>query len=376
MDKNYLVTKSNYFIMNSSYDLSLQEQRIILTLSGMVQPTDEEFKPYIFKISEFMKIIGVEDKSKYTEIPRITKELMKKVFEIEEGKKVIQVAWLSSAVYEKGTGYVELEFSPRLKPYMLKLNTMFTQYKLTNVLSMKSKYSIRLYEILKCNEFKKQGYIEIEISDLRKLVKAEDVYPLYANFKQKLLMVTQKEINLNTDISFEFEEIKTVRKITSLRFIIKANKANIQPLDEMCATRVEKLTTEEENHIMVYTKTVQAIFREKITEKDAKALLTYARGNVNLIKEKYDLPRKSDIGNVVGWVRDAIKDDYKASKGKTNYAGAFNDYEQRKYDFGKLEDKLLGKDKDNKTTGEDSMSWEEQLLEYKKTKHSETPTAI
>ena len=28
MDKNYLVTKSNYFIMNSNYDLSLEEQKI------------------------------------------------------------------------------------------------------------------------------------------------------------------------------------------------------------------------------------------------------------------------------------------------------------------------------------------------------------
>ena len=45
MDKNYIVKKSNYFIMNCSYDLSLEEQKLILTLSSMVQPTDEEFKP-------------------------------------------------------------------------------------------------------------------------------------------------------------------------------------------------------------------------------------------------------------------------------------------------------------------------------------------
>src|SRR5659263_164027 len=138
--------------MNSSYDLSLEEQKIILTLASMVQPTDEEFKPYKFRISDFMELLGVETKTKYTEIPKITKELMKKVFEIEEGKKIIQVAWLSSVVYEKGDGMVELEFSPRLKPYMIKLGNLFTQYKLANILSMKSKYSPRIYEILKCNE--------------------------------------------------------------------------------------------------------------------------------------------------------------------------------------------------------------------------------
>ena len=149
MNKDYLVTKSNFFIMNSSYDLSLQEQKIILTLASMVQPLDEEFKPYKFKINDFMKLLDVDTKTKYTEVPKITKNLMKKVFEIRQGKKILQVAWLSSAEYEEGSGYVELEFSPKLKPFMLKLNSMFTQYKLENILSMKMLISMLQLMILK-----------------------------------------------------------------------------------------------------------------------------------------------------------------------------------------------------------------------------------
>ena len=68
MDKDYLVTKSNYFIMNSNYDLSLEEQKVILTLASMVQPTDEQFKLYKFKISNFIKLLGIETQTKYTEI--------------------------------------------------------------------------------------------------------------------------------------------------------------------------------------------------------------------------------------------------------------------------------------------------------------------
>jgi len=174
---------------------------------------------------------------------------------------------------------------------------------------------------------------------------------------------------LLVQLHFTTGQIKTNRKVTSIKFNIKVNKANILALDEGCATRAEKLTIEEENHVTVYIKTVQAIFRDSITEKDAKILLTDARGNVNLIKEKYDLPRKSDVSNVVGWVRDAIKGDYKAPKGKANTIGLFNDYEQRKYDFGKLEDQLLGNE-------EDSMSWEEKLVEYKAMKPSQETTVV
>jgi len=39
--------------MNSHYDLSLEEQKLILTLASMVQPEDEDFKSYKFRIAEF-----------------------------------------------------------------------------------------------------------------------------------------------------------------------------------------------------------------------------------------------------------------------------------------------------------------------------------
>ena len=145
MDKNFVVTKSNYFIKNSSYELSTEEQRIILTLSSMVQPEDESFKLYQIKIADFIEMLGISSQTKYTELPKITKELMRKVFEIsdEETGKLIQVAWLSAVVYEKNSGVIELEFSPHLKPYMLNLKGFYTKYKLHNVLSIKNKYSPR-----------------------------------------------------------------------------------------------------------------------------------------------------------------------------------------------------------------------------------------
>lgn len=360
MDENYIVKKSNYFIMNSSYDLSLEEQKLILTLASMVQPEDEGFKTYKFRIADFIELLGVENQSKYTETPKITKELMKKVFEIEEDDTIIQTAWLSSATYKKGTGMVELEFSPRLKPYMLQLNTLFTQYKLANILSMKSKYSPRIYEILKCNEFKKQGYIEIDINEIRKLLRCDVIYPLYADFKRRVLAQAQKELKKMSDISFEFEELKTGRTVTSLKFYIYSNKykenkkskgSNI-PFktadNEVCATWEGKCTNEEENCSTGFINEIKAIFKEDITGLQAKSILDVAKGDINIIKEKYKLSENaSKIGSVVGWIIKAIKEDYQQPKGKIK-VDKFNDYEQRKYDFDDLEKKLLGWENNNK----------------------------
>lgn len=353
MDKNFIVKKSNYFIMNSSYDLSLEEQKLILTLASMVQPSDEDFKPYRFKISEFMNLLGVDTKTKYTEVPKITKELMKKVFEIDEDDELIQISWLSSATYKKGRGLVELEFSPKLKPYMLKLNSMFTQYKLSNILSMKSKYSPRIYEILKCNEFKKQGFIELEIDELRKLLKVENIYPRYNDFKRKIIEQSQKELNSKTDISFEFEEIKTGRKVTLLKFYIYSNKSkNLkdikinQAIDEVSATVLEDI---EVDMIKEVKDIINRSCNKKISEKAANEFYKLALENkkfnnypLKLIKEIADYSNTQNIKSFNAWFKTMLKDYEKPLENIKQLK--FNNFKGRDYDYDDLEKKLLGWD--------------------------------
>ncbi len=329
INKNYIVTKSNKLI-NCDYDLSLQEQKIILTLASMVQPQDTEFKEYEFKIKDFTELLQVNNKKMYIEIPKITRELMKKVFEIREGKKIIQLSWLSSAVYETGEGKVILKFDSNLKPYMLGLKNFYTTYKLANVLILKSKYSIRLYEILKSNEFKKS--IEIEIEELKSMVGANaDYFKIYADLKRKVIIQAQKELKDKTDISFDFEEVKTGRKTTSIKFIINSkDKAKY----EVAAT----IDKPQDNLI----KQVQAICHEhKIKEREARYILIDANNNVDLIKQCYEyLLTKDNIKNIVGYMRKLVTGfDEPQSNAKI---GTFNNFEQRTYDFEELEKKLLG----------------------------------
>ena len=344
MDKNYVVKKSNYFIMNCSYDLSLEEQKLILTLASMVQPNDEDFKPYKFKIADFMELLGVDTKTKYTEVPKITKELMKKIFEIEEDDTLIQTAWLSSATYKKGSGMVEIEFSPKLKPYMLKLNGLFTQYKLANILSMKSKYSPRIYEILKCNEFKQQGYIEIEVEELRKLLKADNVYPKYNDFKRYILERTQKELKKISDISFDFEEIKTGRKVTSIKFFIKANKKVNAPKE----ISVDIDTTK--NDII---KLVELMKDHDITYREAESIYKSGKGDLMHIAEVYEHFKNKSADNFIGLMVAQVKPGVFNKPKQSQNKISFNNFEPRQYDYDELEKKLLGWEDETDLNGEE-----------------------
>jgi plasmid replication initiation protein len=76
---------------------------------------------------------------------------------------------------------------------------------------------------LKSNLFK--GQITIELEELKNMTGAkEKAYSIYNNVKSKVLMQAQKELSNKTDISFEFEELKTGRKVTALKFYIHSPK--------------------------------------------------------------------------------------------------------------------------------------------------------
>lgn len=348
MDKNYLVTKANVLV-NANYDLSLQEQKLILTLASMVQPTDEEFKEYEFKIKDFMELLGVQDKSKYTEIPKITKELMKKVFEIKEGKDILQLSWLSSARYKTGEGLVILKFDSSLKPYMLQLKKLYTSYRLENILSLKSKYSLRLYEVLKSNQFKKVW--EVNLEDLKKLLGAtEKSYSVYQNVKNRIITQTHKELKEKTDISFDFEEIKTGRKVTAIRFYIHSNKSKSRlkedelpkttpALDEM------SITLEEDKGIK--NPIIQRVIKEKdIDYIEAKTIIEAAKEDYTLIEKVYNNCRDREVDNFVGYMVSILKNGF--NEPKKNYKQIkFNNFEGRGADYygnKDLEHKLLGWD--------------------------------
>ena len=328
--------------MNSNYDLSLEEQKVILTLASTVNPDDEEFKPYKFNISEFMELFGVDTKTKYVEIPKITKELMKKVFEIREENKIIQVAWLSSATYEKGSGCVELEISPKLKPYMLQLKELYTQYRLGNILNMKSKYSPRLYELIKANDFKKQKHFQIEVDKLRDLFKADDIYPFYADFKRYILLKGQKELRKYADLTFEFEEIKTGRKVTSLKFFIIANEATYNK--DVKGLPVKENKNSKEKALEFESSSLRSVMDSSITNLDIQKIYDAGNGDIEKILKVYFYSRDKQVDNLVGYMIGILKKGYSEPKKNVPKSEPKKDFEEREYDYDKLEKQLLGWD--------------------------------
>ena len=176
-------------------------------------------------VREFMNLMELKGHANYKELQKITLGLMKKVLIIKEPdlKVITQVAWLSSARYEEGEGFIKLSFAPEMHPFLLQLKDRFTAISITDLMQFKSIHAIRIYELLK--QYQDIGERTLTIDEIKECCGVVGRLNKYDHFEKKLILIAQREINEKSDIHFEFERIKPSRKIVCIKFIISKNKA-------------------------------------------------------------------------------------------------------------------------------------------------------
>ena len=139
------VVKSNYLIQKSSFALSAQQQKIMLYIISQIEPSDDDFKFYEFKITDFCRITGIEAEGNIYKALRDNIESIAKKFvwiESPEGNSV-SLRWIDKIQINKTQGLLSIRLDEDLKPYLLNLKSNFTKYELIYALNLKSKYAIR-----------------------------------------------------------------------------------------------------------------------------------------------------------------------------------------------------------------------------------------
>ncbi|SJM90824.1 replication initiation protein [Crenothrix polyspora] len=219
-----IVTQSNKLV-EARYSLPLGEQRLILSMIAKIQPDDADFTEYRINVKEFASFLGLDQKSIYRGFHAIQKSIVSRVLVFYEDDGPLAIGWVSSAKYLDGEGAVLLSFDPKLKPYLLQLKGNFTSCRLEMLLSFKSQYTMRVYNLLKQYEHLKTREIKIEV--LREILGLRvDLHPEYSNFKLNIIKPVQKELKAKSDLSFEFDEIKYGRRVGAIRFHIFTKKLN------------------------------------------------------------------------------------------------------------------------------------------------------
>jgi plasmid replication initiation protein len=237
-DKALTVRQSNTLIDASYRIASVGEGRLIRALIAQISPSDEDFKLYRVSVVDFARLFNITGESAYEQIKKAADELTSRKIRIEKGKSWLFMNWLSSAEYIQGSGYVELCFDKKLKPYLLQLKGYFTQYELESVVSFKSAYSIRIYELLKAEQFKagKNGYFQrtFQYEELRESIGIEPTeYALFADFRRYVIEIAVREINTASNIAImQVDYPKTGRKITHIVFHCEPARQTRLDVDE------------------------------------------------------------------------------------------------------------------------------------------------
>ena len=230
-EKNELIVrKSNELVQNFKFSLSKTEIQIVnYIIANIKSPKyDKEFNVLKFHISEFCHMLGYgTGGADYKKVKDAIRGLAQKKSDwIDVGEYQTIVSWIEKPKFYEKSDIVELKLDDDLKPYLLQLNG-YMAANLKYYFEMNSKYSMRLYELLKSYAGFKT--IKIETEELRANIDAMgSVYKNSARLR-KVLDKAILEINKFTDLLISYNVIKEGRKVAYIEFSITKKRLISEP---------------------------------------------------------------------------------------------------------------------------------------------------
>ncbi len=224
---NKLVVKDNALI-DASFNLSLIEQRIMLLAIVEARESNNlsPDTPIEISVSDYIHQFKVDSNNAYALLKDASKTLKRREFSYLDRYKGIEALstanWVNKVTYVDKSGLIVLYLSHEVISLISKLSEQFTKYYIEQVSDFKSKYSIRLYELIIkwLSVAKTEKY---SINDLRsKLGLGVEEYSTMSNFKSNVLDKAISEINKHTDITVDYQQFKKGRVITDIQFSIKS----------------------------------------------------------------------------------------------------------------------------------------------------------
>lgn len=224
--KNNIIKKHNDLVNKARYSLSESGIKLVSMLIAMIRTDDETFQEYHIKVSEFTKLKGSNSKNDYEMVHSIIKELLSCPIKIGN----LQANFIASGEYKEGEAVAVFEISQKMKPYLLQLQKDFLEYNIKDILSLRSSYVIRLYELIiqewkqykNYNKNAKSFTFDIEITKMRELFEIPNAYQ-YSHLKERVIDKAQQQFKEKTNITFDYEEYKIGRAVKRLKITVREN---------------------------------------------------------------------------------------------------------------------------------------------------------
>lgn len=218
-----VVKKSNTAVQKARYSLTLRQQKLLCFLISQIQETTTAATYIEFNLRELFDVLG-DNTQNYQKAKDELKEIADKswwIVNIKDRDEDILVRFLAKVKANKKTQTVKILWDIDMLPHLQNLRREYTQYKLFYILTMKSEYSVRMYELLKSVAGKTTWNFKIE--HIKNLLMCDTKYKQFGHFKSRVIETAVTEINEKTDINVSYELFRYGggREYTDIEFTIE-----------------------------------------------------------------------------------------------------------------------------------------------------------
>ena len=197
--------------------------------------------------TELFAFFKVNDSNKHSRFKEAIMTLhQQSVFEIREmnvHKNKFEyrvISPLEETAWNDYNDIISMTFTKSIMPYLIELKTKFTQYALSDLVDLNSKYSIILYKLLSMNYNQYEHYSNkggrraeqveayrnpsITVKELRVITDTVNDYERFQSLETWILKKPLEEINAHTSFNVTYDKIKKGRSIDSIVFHIEKKR--------------------------------------------------------------------------------------------------------------------------------------------------------
>lgn len=237
---------------------------------------------------ELFAFFDVSSASKHTRFKEAI-ELMQKqaFFQIKEvkdkGYEMTSIVPIPTVKWNSYNDDVMIQFNQFIMPYLIDLKAEFTQYKISELKELNSKYSIILYRWLSMNYNQYEHYSSkggrreaqvesyrnpiISVKELRELTDTVHEYKKFPDFSIWVLDKSFEEINAHTSFNVTYDKVKKGRSIDSIIFhITKKRRADDNTYKLEDKTHKEASAEKEQIEDILYLQAMESRYTRLLLE--------------------------------------------------------------------------------------------------------------
>lgn len=221
-------------ITTARYDYSACQLDILFYVLSKLKRDDGPDTQYCIYVKDIEEMTG--RRWNYQQLREATADMGSRMFEVENAHVYKQLWMFQKVEYIKGKGYLEIELSRHIRPYLYELKDNFTSYQLHSALKLTSKYAKRIYQL--ASQWKDVGETRhYELDEFKLMLKLKDPtgkepeqFQNISQLKARVLDIAVRQINEHTDLQISYQLQKEGRAFTGVRFYVRKQQPQQLPI--------------------------------------------------------------------------------------------------------------------------------------------------